>query len=172
MAATVLFAAPPALADFFSLELDGQAGWTQLTKIEHPGTPNLVTLDGFTAGVHGELEILFLSAVVDYQHFFRNADLLHLGLGADFKLPLAVIEPYVRGSIGIMMLYASKSAFDPDAESDFEPTAGFQLRVGVGLDIPLGDWFAIGVATDIGMHYITQEAGYNLSVMGYLGLRI
>jgi hypothetical protein len=171
-----LLLASPAYADFFSVEIDAQGGYTQLDAIEYPDAPyGLTDLAGPAFGVHGKVEILFISAVIDYQHILGNdggADLLHLGLGADFKLPLGVVEPFVRGSAGLGLLYAQGSAFDPAATDDFPATAGFLGRVGAGLDIPLGDWFALGLAGDVGIHYFTQELGFNFSVMGYFGLRI
>lgn len=159
-------------ADLFAFDLDAQVGYTQLHNIERPLSSDSTTLSGGAFGVRGKLEILFISLMVDYQHFFNNADYLHAGLGADFKLPLGPIEPYVRGSVGLMMLNAKKSAFDPDAEGDFDTAAGFQARVGVGLDIPLGSWFAFGASVDAGYHYITARSGWDISAMGYLGLRI
>ncbi len=167
----VLTASPFVFADLFALEIDGQVGYTQLDKVERPDSDELVTLKGGTVGLHGKLELLMISFVVDYQHFFKNADLLHLGFGMDIKLPLGVVEPYVRGSAGLMMLYAGKEVFDPDAGNDYETTLGAQARVGGGLDIPLGEWFAVGASVDLGAHYLTELA-YDFSVMGYLGLRI
>ena len=161
-----------ARADLFAFDLDAQAGYTQISNVERPLTPESTTLSGGTFGVRGKLEILFISLVVDYQHFFNDADFLHAGLGADFKLPLGPIEPYVRGSVGLIMLSAKKGAFDPDAEGKLDASAGFQARLGVGLDIPLGDWFAVGVSADAGYHYITGKSGWDISAMGYLGLRI
>ncbi|RME23516.1 MAG: hypothetical protein D6806_11130 [Deltaproteobacteria bacterium] len=161
-----------ARADFFALDIDGQAGYLRLDRIEHPGTFEATTLSGPSAGVRGKIEILFLSLIFDYQHMFSNADYLHAGLGADFKLPLGVVEPYARASAGIMMLAAKGKAFSPEATEDLKSTVGFQLRAGGGLDIPLGDWFAIGAGVDIGYHYITGKSGWDLSAVGYLGLRI
>jgi len=123
-------------------------------------------------GVRAKLEILFISAIVDFQHFFDNADYMHAGLGVDFKLPTPVIEPFIRGSVGLMMLSADRSMFEPTAETDLEMTLGFQLRAGAGFDIPLGSWFAIGVAGDVGYHYMTGLHGWDFSVVGYLGLRV
>ena len=80
-------------------------------------------------------------------------------------LPLGVIEPFVRGSAGLGLLFAEGAAFDPAATDDFPATAGFLGRVGAGLDIPLGNWFAIGLAADIGIHYFTQEVGTNFSAI-------
>jgi hypothetical protein len=168
----LILPAAPALADLFAFELDAQVGYTRIDNIERPLSSEETSLAGGSFGVRGKLEILFISVVADYQHFFNNADFLHAGLGADFKLPLGFVEPYIRGSLGLMMLAAKKGAFDPDAEGDFDPAAGFQVRVGVGMDIPLGEWFAFGVAVDAGYHYITAKHGWDLSAMGYFGLRI
>lgn len=169
----LLCGAGPASADLFAFEVDAQAGysWIDKVEVERSSGPENTKLEGGIVGVHGKLEILFLSLVLDYQHFFNNADLLHVGLGADFKLDLSVVKPFVRGSAGLMMLYADAKAFDPEAAETYEATAGFQARAGAGLEIPLGDWFAIGVAADAGVHYL-GEVGYDLAVTGYVGLRI
>lgn len=89
--------AMPARADFFALEVDGQAGYLRLDNLERPASSESTTLSGGSFGVRGKLEILFLCVIVDYQHMFNNADFLHAGLGADFKLPLGIVKPYVRG---------------------------------------------------------------------------
>lgn len=167
-----LTAIPAARADFFALDVDAQGGYLRLDGIEHPDSFAASTLSGGTVGVRGKLEILFLSLFVDYQHMFSNADFLHAGLGADFSLPLGIVEPYVKGSVGLLMLAAKGGAFSPEAQNELAATAGFQARAGVGLDIPLGDWFAIGAGVDAGYHYITGKSGWDLSVVGYLGLRI
>ena len=166
----LLFSTGPALADFFALDIDAQAGYSSFQNISVGD--EVSTLAGGTFGVRGKLEILFLSAVIDYQHFFNNADFMHLGLGADFKLPLSVVEPYVRGSLGLILLTGEAGAFDPEPAVKLDPTAGFQVRAGVGLDIPLGDWFAVGACGDVGYHVFPDENGIDFSVMGYLGLRI
>ena len=170
--AVFLGAGPTASADFFAIDVDGQAGYLRIDGIEHPGTFESTTLSGASAGVRGKIEILFISLIFDYQHMFSNADYLHAGLGAEFKLPLGVIEPYARASAGIMMLAAKGGAFSPDATEDLKSTVGFQLRAGGGLEIPLGDWFAVGAGLDMGYHYITGKSGWDLSAVGYLGLRI
>ena len=162
----------PAGADMFGFDLAAQVGYAQLHKIERPFENAEATLAGGVVGVRAKLEIMFISAIVDYQHFFDNADYLHAGLGIDFKLPTPVIEPFIRGSVGLMFLSADKSMFDPAAETDLERALGFQLRGGVGLDIPLGSWFAIGAAGDVGYHYMTGRHGWDFSVVGYLGLRV
>jgi hypothetical protein len=171
VALIVALAATPALADFFALELDGQLGYMRITNLERPDTGK-GELAGATAGAHAKLEILFLSLFADYQHFFSNADYLYAGLGMDFKLPLSVVEPYVRGSVGLMVLSAAGAAFDPDATEKLNSKLGVQAKAGAGLDIPLGSWFAIGAVCDVGYHYLTAQSGFDLSVMGYLGLRI
>lgn len=170
VAGLFLFSTAPALADFFALEVDAQAGYSSFANISVGD--EVSTLAGGTFGVRGKLEILFLCAVVDWQHFFNNADFMHLGLGADFKLPLSVIEPYVRGSLGLILLTGEPGAFDPEPAVKLDPTAGFQVRAGAGLDIPLGDWFAVGVCGDVGYHVFPDENGIDFSVTGYLGLRI
>jgi hypothetical protein len=172
VALIVALAATPALADFFALELDGQLGYLRITNIERPDNASRADLAGPSAGAHAKLEILFLSLFADYQHFFSGADYLYAGLGMDFKLPLSVVEPYVRGSVGPMILSAAGAAFDPDATEKLNAKLGLQAKAGVGLDIPLGSWFAIGAVCDVGYHYLTAQSGFDLSVMGYLGLRI
>jgi hypothetical protein len=172
VALIVALAATPALADFFALELDGQLGYLRITNIARPDNFTRAELAGATAGAHAKLEILFLSVFADYQHFFSGADYLYAGLGMDFKLPLSVIEPYVRGSIGPMVLSAAGAAFDPDATEKLNSKLGLQVKAGAGLDIPLGSWFAIGAVCDVGYHYLTGLNGFDLAVMGYLGLRI
>jgi hypothetical protein len=169
VAGLLLFSAAPALADFFAIDVDAQAGYAHISKISDGESR---TLSGGTFGVRGKLEILFLCAVIDYQHFFNNADFAHLGLGADFKLPLSVVKPYVRGSLGAILLTGVPEAFDPERESKLDVTIGFQVRAGAGMDIPLGDWFAVGACADVGYHVFPDENGIDFSVMGYLGLRI
>jgi hypothetical protein len=170
VAGLLLLSTTPALADFLAIEIDAQAGYASFSKIQIQDQDR--TLAGGTFGARGKLEILFLSAFVDYQHFFNNGDFMHLGLGADFKLPLSVVEPYVKGSVGMLLLTGEGGAYDPGiVDYEREVLIGFQARAGVGLDIPLGDWFAIGVAGDVGYHYISQS-GIDFSVVGYLGLRI
>lgn len=170
VAGLLVFTAAPALADFFAIDIDAQAGYASFSKIQIQDEDR--TLAGGTFGARGKLEILFLSLFLDYQHFFNNGDFMHLGLGADFKLPLSVVEPYVKGSVGMLLLTGEGSAYDPEiVDYEREVLIGVQARAGVGLDIPLGDWFAIGVAGDVGYHYISQS-GFDFSVVGYLGLRI
>lgn len=168
----LLLFALPARADFFALEVDGQAGYLRLDNIERPNSSDKTKLAGGSFGVRGKLEILFLCVVVDYQHLFENADFLHAGLGADIKLPLGAIKPFVRGSLGLVLLAATEGAFSPRADAELKATAGFQARGGGGLEIPLGDWFAVGAAADVGYHYLTGNHGWDLSVSGFLGLRI
>ncbi len=169
VAGTLASTAAPALADFFAIDVDAQAGYARISNVSDGESR---TLAGGTVGLRGKLEILFFSAVIDWQHFFNNADFAHLGLGADFKLPLSVVEPYVRGSLGLILLTGQADTFDPARDSELDPTAGFQVRAGAGLDIPLGDWFAVGVCGDVGYHFFPDENGIDFSVMGYLGLRI
>ena len=165
----LVFSTAPALADFFAFDVDAQAGYMNIANVSDGESR---TLAGGTFGVRGKLEILFFSAVIDWQHFFNNADFMHLGLGADFKLPLSVVEPYIRGSLGLILLTGQPDAFDPKRDAELDPTAGFQVRAGAGLDIPLGDWFAVGVCGDVGYHVFPEENGIDFSVVGYLGLRI
>jgi len=169
---SLIGSAPSTFAGFFDFQLDGQIGYTNLGHIQHPDTGNEVTFDGASFGAHGMLKILFIALIVDYQHFFKEADLLHVGLGTKLGLPLSVVEPYVRGSVGLMMLDVAAAAFDPDANNMIDNELGLHVRAGGGLDVPLGEWFAVGVSADVGYHYITGEHGYDFSVMGYLGLRI
>jgi hypothetical protein len=161
--------AAPALADIIALDVDAQAGYAHISNISDGESR---TLSGGTFGFRAKLNILFLCAIVDYQRFFNNADFAHLGLGGDFKLPLSVVEPYIRGSLGVILLTGPADAFDPARDSELEPTGGFQVRAGAGLDIPLGDWFAVGVCGDVGYHFFPDENGIGFSVVGYLGLRI
>lgn len=168
----LLLVGPAAQADFFALDVDAQVGYLKIENIERPASSETTGLAGAMVGVRGKLEILFLCLLVDYQHLFSNADYLHAGLGVDFKLPLGVVKPYVRGSVGLMLLTATEGSFSPRADAKLDPTAGFQARAGAGLDIPLGDWFALGVGADFGYHYITGKSGWDFSVAGYLGLRI
>jgi hypothetical protein len=171
--------AAPASADLLAIEIDAQGGYTQLDTIEVPTPPyeELDTLAGPAFSLRGKLQILFLHAVVEYQHIMTNgttgAEFLFGGLGLGYKIDmLEYIKPFFRGSVGGAMLYAPAGAFDPVAEEDFDAKLGFMARGGVGLEIPLGDWFALGVVADVGFHYFTQEFGMNWSGMGFLGLRI
>ena len=170
VAGMLLFSTAPALADLFAFDVDAQAGYASFANISVGD--EVSTLAGGTFGLRGKLEILFLCAVIDWQHFFNNADFAHIGLGADFKLPLSVVEPYIRGSLGLILLTGEPGAFDPEPAGKLDPTAGFQVRAGAGLDIPLGDWFAVGVSGDVGYHVFPDEDGIDFSVVGYLGLRI
>jgi hypothetical protein len=165
--------AQPASADIFAFDLDGQTGYSRLQHIDAPGPGGTQTLSDFAVGARAKLKLLFLCLMADYQHFVtRNADYLHAGLGVDFGLPLGVVKPYLRASAGLMLLAAKARAFDPKADADLDATAGFQARAGVGLDIPLGSWFAVGASFDFGYHLLTDRWGYDLSAMGYVGLRI
>jgi hypothetical protein len=165
--------AQPASAELFAFNLDGQIGYSVLQNIQEPLTTNTQTLSDMAVGARAKLKVLFLCLMADYQHFvIKNADYFHAGLGVDFGLPLGVIKPYVRGSVGLMALAAKAGAFDPKAGADLGATVGGQARAGIGLDIPLGNWFAVGASFDFGYHYITSNWGYDLSVMGYAGLRI
>jgi hypothetical protein len=169
VAGLLVFSAAPALADFFAVDVDAQAGYAHIANVSDGESR---TLAGGTVGLRGKLEILFLCAVIDWQHFFNNADFAHVGLGADFKLPLSVVEPYVRGSLGALLLTGQPDAFEPARDTELDVTIGFQIRAGAGLDIPLGDWFAVGVCGDVGYHVFPDESGVDFSVVGYLGLRI
>lgn len=165
--------AQPASADIFAFDLDGQIGYSRLQHIDAPGPGGTQTLSDFAVGARAKLKLLFLCLMADYQHFvIKNADYLHAGLGVDFGLPLGVVKPYVRASVGLMLLAAKAGAFSPKADANLDATAGAQARAGVGLDIPLGNWFAVGASFDFGYHYITSHWGYDLSAMGYVGLRI
>jgi hypothetical protein len=169
--------AQPASADLFSFTLDGQIGYSALQNIQitlpNGGEQSSQTLSDMAIGARAKLQVLFICLMADYQHFvLKNADYLHLGLGTYFDFSLKVVKPYVRGSIGLMALAAKAGAFDPRADDNLEPNVGGQARVGLGLDIPLGDWFAVGVSFDFGYHYITSKWGYDLSAMAYGGLRI
>jgi hypothetical protein len=169
VAGLLAFSAAPALADFFAIDVDGQAGYAHIVNVSDGESR---TLAGGTFGFRAKVKILFLCAIVDYHRFFNNADYAHLGLGADFKLPLSVIEPYIRGSLGVMLLTGPGDAFDPARDTKLDVTGGFQARAGAGLDIPLGDWFAVGVCGDVGYHVFPSDDGFDFSVVGYLGLRI
>lgn len=163
-----------AKADFFALEVQGQGGYTRLSNIELPGTTETGVLAGGTAGVRGRVQLLFINAIVDYQHFFNNADMLHAGLGfrAGFDV-VPVIKPYVIASAGVLMLTAEAGAFSPKAQQRLDPQTGFMARAGGGLRIPIiGDWLSLGVGVDVGIHYITGKVGYNLSAMGLLGIGV
>ena len=74
--------------------------------------------------------------------------------------------------MGLILLTGQPDAFDPERDAELDPTAGFQVRAGAGLDIPLGDWFAVGVCGDVGYHVFPDDDGLDFSVVGYLGLRI
>jgi hypothetical protein len=167
--------AQPASAEMFAFNLDGQIGYSILQNIEVPNSSPVrgQNLSDMAVGARAKLKILFLCLMADYQHFvIKNADYLHAGLGVDFGLPLGVVKPYVRGSVGLIVLAAKADAFSPKAGADLDATVGFQARAGVGLDIPLGSWFAVGASFDYGYHRVTDRWGYDLSAMGYLGLRI
>ncbi|MBN2492967.1 MAG: hypothetical protein JXR96_00145 [Deltaproteobacteria bacterium] len=167
--------ASPAMADFFAFELDGQGTYTRLQRISFSNSEEKVDVCGLGAGVTGRLQILFINLIVDYQHFFDGADYLHGGLGAGYRFDsLPLVDIYVRGSLGVMLLYAEARGFDVAPGEDISPPAfGFQARAGGGIEIPfLGDWFAFGVGADFGAHAITGNWGYDLTVNVHLGLRI
>jgi hypothetical protein len=171
--ALLLLAAAPASADLFAFDIQGQAGYGRISNIAPVAGEGTGALSGFSFGARGRLQVLFLTAIVDYQHFLDGAEFLHGGLGVYFSTDLIpVIRPYVLVSAGVMMLKADANAILPDTPA-MNAKAGFQARAGGGLEIPfLGDWFAVGANVDFGYHYITGNHGYDLTVMGYLGLRI
>lgn len=164
----------PALADIFSFTLDGQVGYSRIQNIQTPGTDVGQTFSDMAIGARAKLQVLFICLMADYQHLIlKNADYLHAGLGSYFDINLDVVKPYIRGSIGMMLFSARKGGFDdPKADGNLDASLGAEARVGLGLDIPLGKWFAVGVSFDFGYHYITSKWGYDLSAMGYGGLRI
>lgn len=171
-------AASPASADFFALEADVQGTYLRLDNVAIPESSATGTITGFGAGFRGRLQILFLNALVDYQHVFtggKGADMLHAGLGLGYRLDsLPVIALYVQGSVGLLMLSADEGAFLGQADSPaLDPEMGGQVRVGGGLEIPFaGDFLAFGVGADVGGHYLTGEFGYDFSVNIHFGLRI
>jgi hypothetical protein len=164
-----------ASAELFAIEGQGQAGYSRLSNLALPGstTGETATLAGLSAGARGRLQILFLNAMVDYQHFFDGADFLHAGLGVSFSTDiLPAIKPYVQASAGVLVLSAKGESLGPQGTPDLAET-GFMARAGGGIEVPFaGDFLAAGVSADIGLEYITGKVGYSLSVMGYLGLRI
>lgn len=173
-----LLAAAPASADFFALEADVQGTYLRLNNIAVPETSEVGTIAGMGAGFRGRLQILFLNALVDYQHLFTNGagvDMLHAGLGLGYRLDsLPVISLYVQGSIGVLMLAADEGAFlDYDDSPALDPEMGGQVRVGGGLEFTFAsDYLALGVGADVGGHYLTGEFGYDFSVNVHFGLRI
>ncbi len=176
IAVFMFMAAPQAKADFFSFGLDAQGTYTRLDKISFSNVSDPVTLDGFGIGVSGKLQILFITAIIDYQHLLDGADYMHAGLGTGFTFgALPLVDLYVRGSLGLMLLSADVAGFDetPGAGDISPPEVGFQVRGGAGIEIPfLGDFFAFGLGVDVGAHAITGNWGYDLSVNAHLGLRI
>ncbi len=167
--------AQPAAADLFAFEVQGQAGFSQVGNLKLPGAADESgKLGGFAFGARGRLQVLFLTAMLDYQHFLDGADLVYGGLGVHFSTDLLpVIRPYVCGSVGLMLLAADAKAFSPDAPEKMSTEAGGYARAGGGLEIPFaGDFLAFGVSANVGVHYITGQVGYDFDVMGYLGLRI
>ena len=174
LAALIFLTAPSASAGLFSFDLDAQGTYSRLDNISFTNSSEKMNISGFGAGVSGQLQILFISAIVDYQHFFDGADYLHAGLGSGFTFEaLPIVNLYVRGSLGLMLLYAEASGFEAEGEDISPAELGFQVRGGAGLEIPfLGDWFAFGFGVDVGAHAITGNWGYDLSVNAHLGLRI
>ena len=169
--------AMPASADFFALEADAQGSYLRLGNITLPELDETGTITGMGVGARVRLQILFLNVLVDYHHLMtggKGADVLHAGLGLGYRLDsLPVIDLYVQGSVGVLMLYADPSAFVETVSSELGPELGGQVRAGGGLEFPFGgDWFAIGVGADVGAHYITGEFGYDFSVNLHFGLRI
>jgi hypothetical protein len=167
----------PASADFFALETDVQGSYLRLGNITLPDTDVTGTITGMGVGARARIQILFLNALVDYHHLMtggRGADVLHAGLGLGYRMDsIPIVDLYVQGSIGVLMLYAAPSAFVEDVVSELGPEIGGQVRAGGGLEIPFGaDFFAIGVGADVGGHYITGEFGYDFSVNVHFGLRI
>jgi hypothetical protein len=169
--------AAPASADLFALELDGQGSYLRMDKIGMPDSNATGTIAGLGAGFRGRLQLLFLNLIVDYHHLFTGgagADILHAGLGVGYRTDsIPVVDLYVQGSIGLLMLAADGSAFTTEASGKIGPEAGGQLRAGGGIDFPFaGDFLAIGIGADVGGHYITGEFGYDFSVNLHFGLRI
>ncbi len=176
IAVMLTLSAAPAFADLFALDVDAQASYLQLDNIGLPdGSGDTGTIAGFGVGVRGRLQILFLNAIVDYHHLFNSAEVLHLGLGAGYRTDsLPVVDLYVQGSIGLLMMAAKGNAFvEDDVTGEIDPEAGVQGRAGGGIEIPFaGDFLAIGVGADLGAHYITGDWGYDFSVNVHFGLRI
>ncbi|MFN2169554.1 MAG: hypothetical protein ACK2U9_25250, partial [Anaerolineae bacterium] len=149
--------------------------YLRLQNIPVPETDLTGTVGGLGYGVRGRLQILFLNAIVDYQHLVDNADMLHAGLGVGYRTDsLPVIDLYVQASVGLLLLFADGGAFtDVDVSGEYGPEAGGQVRAGGGLDFPFaGDWLALGLGVDVGGHYIGGEFGYDLSANVHFGLRI
>lgn len=178
IALATIAVASPASADFFALEVDAQGTYLRLDGVAVPESSETGTIAGLGAGFRGRLQILFLNALVDYQHLFtggQGVDMLHAGLGLGYRLDsLPVIALYVQGSIGVLMLAADKGAFiDVDDSPALDPEMGGQVRVGGGLEFTFAaDYLALGVGADVGGHYLTGEFGYDFSVNVHFGLRI
>ena len=177
LASTFLLAASPAFADLFALEADAQGSYVRVDNVSVPNQDTTGTISGMGAGFRGRLQILFLNALIDYHHLFtggKGADLLHVGLGVGYRTDMIpVIDIYVQGSVGLLMLAADASAFGDNVSGYLDPEMGVQVRGGGGIEIPFaGDFLAIGVGVDFGGHYITGEFGYDMSINAHFGLRI
>ncbi len=177
VASFLLLGASPAFADLFALEADAQGSYVRVDNVSLPESDASGTISGMGAGFRGRLQILFLNALVDYHHLFtggKGADLLHVGLGVGYRTDmLPVIDIYVQGSIGLLMLAADGSAFGDNTSGYLDPEMGGQIRGGGGIEIPFAsDFLAIGVGVDFGGHYITGKFGYDMSVNAHFGLRI
>jgi len=175
IAVVFTLSAAPAFADLFALDVDAPASYLQMDNIGLPEMDATGTIAGFGVGVRGRLQILFLNAIVAYHHLFNSAEILHLGLGVGYRTDLLpVIDLYVQGASGLLMTAAKGSALvDDDVTGEGGPEAGVQGRAGGGIEIPFaGDWLAIGVGADLGVHHITGDWGYDFSVNVHFGLRI
>jgi hypothetical protein len=167
--------AVPAHADFFAIEADAQATYLKMDNIDLPGMAGTASVMGLGAGVKARVQILFLNAVLDYQHLFDNADMMHVGLGFGYRVDmLPVVDVYCNGTAGVLMLKAASGAFNNDAvTADLDAEMGFQARGEAGIEIPFAaDFLAFGVGVTAGIHYITGEVGYDFSANVHLGLRL
>ena len=163
-----------AQADFFTLEADAQASYIQVDNLTLPGSTKKGSISGYGIGLRGRIQFAFINALVDYHHTFDKADMLHMGLGIGYRIDiLPLIDVYIQTSVGLLMLSAEVDAFEEKVTQKMDPEPGAQARAGLGIEIPFAaDFFAFGVALDVGGHYITGELGYDFTANVHLGLRI
>ena len=160
-----------ARAELFAVDVNAEAGYYNATAIQNGDDVNR-TLAGGTAGVRARVSFLFLNAMADYQHFFSNADLFHLGIGPIYKFPIPLLKPYIYLNLGLLMLKASSGALDPEPVSDLAMKTGFQGRAGGGMDLSIMPFLVVGAVVDAGYHRFKESGGLDYSILGYVGLRI
>lgn len=120
--------------------------------------PEAATLEssGYTAGGAAGFRVKFLmigarAGIGAYDGFDIGTILAEIHL----RLPVPVVEPYIRAGFGFAWL----GTVNYDSPKDSETTVnGLAVDAGLGLDVYLGDYFAVGGGIDASFLNMTRQS--------------